>query len=196
MKRLLDLALALLLAVPALLAVVPAALVVWVEAGASPFFRQRRVGRHLRPFTLVKLRTMHVSAPQVGSHEVGTAHMLRSGSWLRRVKLDELPQIWNVLAGDMSFVGPRPCLFSQAEVVAARSRRGVYALLPGITGPAQVAGVDMSTPQLLAELDATYLKPFSLRRDLTLLSATLGGKGQGDAAAAAAERVRAKPIPS
>ncbi len=190
MKRLLDLALALLLAVPAVIILIPAALVVWMEAGASPFFLQRRVGRHLRPFTLVKLRTMHVSAPQVGSHEVGVAHMLRSGAWLRRVKLDELPQVWNVLAGDMSFVGPRPCLFSQTELIAARGARGVYALLPGITGPAQVAGVDMSTPQILAELDATYLGPFDLRRDLALLAATLGSKGRGDAAAVAVERVR------
>lgn len=189
MKRVLDLALALLLVVPALLALVPAALIVWLETGVSPFFWQRRVGRHLRPFTLVKLRTMHVSAPQVSSHEVGTAHMLRSGAWLRRIKLDELPQIWNVLAGDMSFVGPRPCLFGQTEVIAARRAFGVYALLPGVTGPAQVGRVDMSTPYILAELDATYLGQWSLRRDLALLAATAGSKGRGDAAVAAVAAV-------
>lgn len=189
MKRLFDLTLALALIVPALALTLPAALVVWMEAGVCPFFLQRRVGRHLRPFTLIKLRTMHVAAPQLGSHEVGTEHFLRIGTWLRRMKLDELPQIWNVLTGSMSFVGPRPCLFNQTELIEARRTRGVYELLPGITGPAQVAGVDMSTPQALAALDATYLCRWRLRHDLALLAATAGGRGRGDAAVGAGRNV-------
>lgn len=189
MKRLFDFVLALLLIVPAILLTLPAALLVWREARVSPFFRQRRVGRHLRPFTLIKLRTMHVAAPHAGSHEVGTAYLLRSGAWLRSIKLDELPQIWNVLKGEMSFVGPRPCLFTQTELIECRETRGVYALRPGITGPAQVAGVDMSQPQLLAEIDASYLGAWRLGRDLSLLAATATGKGRGDAAA---EIVKAK----
>ena len=89
MKRAFDLLLALLLAIPALLLVIPAAALVWVEAGCSPFFLQRRVGLMRRPFILIKLRTMHPAAPQGASHEVGTAHILRSGIWLRRLKIDE-----------------------------------------------------------------------------------------------------------
>lgn len=182
MKRVFDLALGMVLAVPALLVTLVAAIFVWREDRASPFFRQVRVGQHQQPFVLLKLRTMRVSAPQAGSHEVGSAHILRSGNWLRRMKIDELPQIWNVLKGEMSFVGPRPCLFSQVELMEERRQRGVYDLLPGITGPAQVAGVDMSTPRLLAELDATYIARQSAGYDLQLLLATVGSKGRGDAA--------------
>jgi len=102
------------------------------------------------------------------------------GRWLRRLKLDELPQLWNVLRGDMSLVGPRPCLPSQTELIAERRARGVYALRPGITGVAQVAGVDMSDPPRLAALDATYLATVSAAADLRLLLATVRGAGRGD----------------
>jgi O-antigen biosynthesis protein WbqP len=103
-----------------------------------------------------------------------------AGRWLRRSKLDELPQLWNVLRGEMSFVGPRPCLPSQVELVAARRARGLYAIRPGITGVAQVAGLDMSDPQRLAAADAEYLETMSLRTDLRLMLMTAFGAGKGD----------------
>ncbi|KTT69258.1 sugar transferase [Sphingomonas sanguinis] len=183
MKRLLDLAICLVLALPAFLAILLVLPVVALETRATPLFRQRRVGRDGRVFTLLKLRTMRADTPDGASHEVGAATITRSGRVLRRTKVDELPQLWNVLTGDMSLVGPRPCLPSQAELVEARHRLGVDRLRPGITGPAQVAGLDMSDPQRLADADAAYLERWSLRRDLTLLIQTGIGRGSGDAAA-------------
>ncbi len=181
-KRLLDIAVCLALAVPATLIVLVVLPVVALETRATPLFRQRRVGRGERPFTLLKLRTMRADTPDGASHDIGAATITRSGRLLRRTKIDELPQLWNVLTGDMSLVGPRPCLPSQTELVAERRALGVDALRPGITGPAQVVGLDMSDPPRLARVDATYLGRWSLRHDLTLLVQTALGRGSGDAA--------------
>ena len=109
--------------------------------------------------------------------------MTRSGRWIRRLKIDELPQLWNVLRGDMSFVGPRPCLPSQLVLIEARREVGVLALQPGITGVAQVAGLDMSDPARLAVADSAYCGAWSIGRDLNLLVRTFAGQGGGDAAA-------------
>jgi lipopolysaccharide/colanic/teichoic acid biosynthesis glycosyltransferase len=106
----------------------------------------------------------------------------RVGRFLRKTKIDELPQILSVLRGDMSFVGPRPCLPVQTELIEERARRGVYAVLPGITGKAQLEGIDMSAPRLLAETDAEYVAGRSVAGDLRILLATLLGRGSGDAA--------------
>lgn len=184
MKRLLDLAVCLILALPAAIVVLVVLPVVAMETRATPLFRQRRIGRHGRPFTLLKLRTMRADTPDGASHEIGATTITRSGQLLRRTKIDELPQLWNVLLGAMSLVGPRPCLPSQIELIAARHALGVDALRPGITGPAQVAGLDMSDPSRLARADAVYLGRWSLGRDLTLLVQTAMGRGSGDAAAA------------
>ncbi len=100
---------------------------------------------------------------------------------MRRTKVDELPQIWSVIRGDMSFVGPRPCLPSQTELVRERQSLGVFDVLPGITGPAQLAGIDMSMPTRLAEMDAAYARNVSLWNDVTLIFATALGRGSGDA---------------
>ncbi len=182
MKRAFDLILCLALLVPAALVCLAVLPIAYLDTRATPLFVQRRVGRDKRPFRLVKLRTMRADTSDIASHEVGAAQITASGRWLRRLKLDELPQLLNVLTGSMSLVGPRPCLPVQHELIEERDTRGVFGLRPGITGPAQVAGVDMSTPAALAELDATYLAPWSLRRDLALLLATATGKGRGDAA--------------
>lgn len=181
-KRLFDFGLALLLSVPALILVGLAAIPAWIDCGASPLFVQRRVGRGRRNFSLLKLRTMRISTLHMPSHEVPIGQITSSGRLLRRFKLDELPQIWNVLVGEMSFVGPRPCLPSQVELIEMRARLGVYDLLPGITGPAQVRGIDMSTPEILAQVDAEYCVPWSFSRDLRLIMATATGAGSGDAA--------------
>ncbi|WP_082457234.1 sugar transferase [Sphingomonas sp. Leaf23] len=180
-KRGFDLALALALAIPAIAISVLAMFFIWVDDRANPIFVQKRLGRNGAPFHLVKLRTMRVGTGDRPSHESQTTNITRIGALLRRTKLDELPQLWNVLRGEMSFVGPRPGLPSQTILAEARRRHGVDRLLPGITGVAQVAGVDMSTPEYLAEVDAGYLGKWSLGRDLALLLRTASGSGRGDA---------------
>lgn len=190
LKRAFDLILALLLSPLALVVCLIVAVPVAIECKASPFFLQRRLGKFERHFWLLKLRTMHVSTPNRASHEVGSHTVLRSGRLLRRIKIDELPQLWNVLTGAMSFVGPRPGLPSQSELTAERRLRGVYKLRPGITGPAQIRGIDMSTPAQLAEIDSSYAGPWSLRRDLRIILATACGSGSGDAAAGKATERR------
>ena len=152
-----------------------------LDSRGNPILAQTRVGRFERPFTLYKLRTMRSGTPNVASHDARRADITRVGGILRRTKLDELPQLWNVLKGEMSFVGPRPCLPSQTALIAARRARRVYELRPGITGIAQVQGVDMSEPERLAEVDATYLGRESLAFDLSLVVRTFTGRRDSDA---------------
>lgn len=146
----------------------------------SPLFRQERVGRHQKPFVLVKFRTMKVDTASVASHLASSASITAMGGFLRRTKLDELPQLWNVLKGEMSLVGPRPNLFNQAELIAERAALGVYGVRPGITGLAQVKGIDMSTPRLLAETDSQMIRSLSLSLYFRLIIDTALGKGAGD----------------
>lgn len=146
----------------------------------SPFFCQERVGREQRPFILVKFRTMRPDTASVASHLADASAITRLGSFLRRTKLDELPQLWNVLKGEMSLVGPRPSLFNQTELIAERHSRGVFNARPGITGLAQVNNIDMSTPKLLAETDARMLHSLDLNSYFKYIFMTVGGKGAGD----------------
>ena len=146
----------------------------------SPLFRQERVGRHGRPFILVKFRTMRVDTASVASHLASSASITRFGHFLRRTKLDELPQLWNVLKGEMSLVGPRPCLFNQEELIEERLTRGVLEARPGITGLAQVNEIDMSTPLLLAETDARMLASMTVCDYFKYIFMTVAGRGGGD----------------
>lgn len=146
----------------------------------SPLFQQHRVGRYQRPFVLVKFRTMRPDTASVATHLADISAITPFGRFLRRTKLDELPQLWNVLKGEMSLVGPRPCLFNQQELIAERAARGVFDVRPGITGLAQVQGIDMSTPLRLAETDAQMLKELSLVNYFRLIILTVLGKGAGD----------------
>ncbi|MCQ4294876.1 sugar transferase [Pseudomonas stutzeri] len=146
----------------------------------SPIFRQVRVGRHQKPFTLVKFRTMKVDTASVATHLASSASVTRFGHFLRKSKLDELPQLWNVLKGEMSLVGPRPGLFNQIELTEERAKRGVFAVRPGITGLAQVSEIDMSTPALLAETDERMIQSFSLAHYFKYILMTATGKGAGD----------------
>ena len=146
----------------------------------SPLFKQERVGRYKKPFTLVKFRTMAVDTASVASHLASTASITRIGGFLRKTKLDELPQLWNVLKGEMSLVGPRPNLFNQDELIAERDALGVYAVRPGITGLAQVNEIDMSTPKLLAETDAKMIAEMSVANYFRYILQTVTGKGSGD----------------
>lgn len=146
----------------------------------SPLFRQQRVGRDQKPFTLVKFRTMKVDTAHVASHLASRSSITPLGQFLRRTKLDELPQLWNVLKGEMSLVGPRPCLYSQQELIDEREQRGVFSVRPGITGLAQINEIDMSTPRLLAETDAEMIAHLTLRAYFFFLFHTVTGKGAGD----------------
>jgi len=146
----------------------------------SPLFCQERVGRDLRPFILVKFRTMRPDTASVASHLADVSAITRLGRFLRRTKLDELPQLWNVLKGEMSLVGPRPCLFNQTELIVERHNRGVFNARPGITGLAQVKNIDMSTPKLLAETDARMLQGLTFASYFKYIFMTVGGKGAGD----------------
>ena len=146
----------------------------------SPVFKQVRVGRNKKPFTLVKFRTMSVDTASVASHLASTASITKMGGFLRKTKLDELPQLWNVLKGEMSLVGPRPGLFNQDELTAARESEGVFDVRPGITGLAQVNDIDMSTPELLAKTDAEMIKNMTLRNYFKYIFQTVLGAGSGD----------------
>jgi O-antigen biosynthesis protein WbqP len=146
----------------------------------SPIFIQERVGKNKRPFKLIKFRTMSVETKSVASHLASTASITKLGSTLRKTKIDELPQLINVLKGDMSFVGPRPNLFNQEELITEREQRGVYDVLPGITGLAQVNTIDMSTPKLLAETDQKMIATFTLGDYFKYILKTATGKGSGD----------------
>jgi len=180
LKRVFDLvvaAIGLVVLSPLLLAAV---LVVRLTSQGPGIFSQIRVGRDGKPFRCHKLRTMYVDTPSVPTHDVKASQVTKAGRFLRRTKFDELPQLWNVLKGEMSFVGPRPCLPSQTELIEERLKRDVLALRPGITGISQIRGIDMSTPALLAESDADYLEKQSLAFDLRVLFRTFLGSGSGD----------------
>ena len=156
------------------------ALIVRRDSPGPGIFAQQRVGRHGAIFICYKLRTMYRETRSAASHETPVTAVTRLGRRLRALKLDELPQLWNVLKGEMSFVGPRPCLPSQTMLVEERRRRGVLAVHPGITGKAQVMGIDMSDPVRLAEIDAEAIAERSFVGDLLLILRTVSGGGQGD----------------
>jgi O-antigen biosynthesis protein WbqP len=146
----------------------------------APLFKQERVGKHKKPFILYKFRTMDIHTKSMATHLASQNSVTKFGSFLRKTKLDELPQLVNVLKGDMSLVGARPCLYNQVELIEEREKREVYNYLPGITGLAQINGVDMSKPLKLAEIDAKMLKHLSLKDYFVYIFATVWGKGRGD----------------
>jgi len=146
----------------------------------SPLFRQERVGRNQKAFILIKFRTMKVETASVATHLASSSSITGFGNFLRKTKLDELPQLWNVLKGEMSLVGPRPCLFNQEELIEERDRLAVFAVRPGITGLAQVNEIDMSTPELLAQTDADMIAQMSVANYFTYIIQTVIGKGSGD----------------
>jgi O-antigen biosynthesis protein WbqP len=146
----------------------------------SPFFVQERVGKNKKPFKLVKFRSMFINTKSVATHLASSSSITKFGKFLRGSKLDELPQLWNVLIGDMSLVGPRPNLYNQEELIMERDKLGVYQIRPGITGLAQINNIDMSTPKLLAKTDAEMMKGYSVSTYFTFIFSTIMGKGSGD----------------
>lgn len=171
MKRLFDLVLAL---VAVCIFAIPLAVVALLVKATSPgpiLYWSDRVGRHNRIFRMPKFRSMRVGTPAVATHLLNnpTAHLTPIGSFLRRSSLDELPQVWSILVGDMSFVGPRPALFNQDDLVALRTEAGVHELQPGLTGWAQVNGRDeLPIPQKVA-LDVEYLRRQNFWFDLRII---------------------------
>jgi lipopolysaccharide/colanic/teichoic acid biosynthesis glycosyltransferase len=147
----------------------------------SPIFVQTRVGKKQKPFKLIKFRTMSVETKSVASHLASNASITKLGAFLRKTKIDELPQLINVVKGEMSLVGPRPNLFNQEELIREREALGVYEVLPGITGLAQVQNIDMSTPKLLAEVDKQMIDTLNIKNYFKYILMTVTGSGSGDA---------------
>lgn len=161
-------------------------LAVRLDSPGPGIFRQTRIGRRGHPFTCWKFRTMAPGTRQAGTHELSADAVTRIGGLLRASKLDELPQVFNILRGEMALIGPRPCLPVQAALIEARARRGVLDLMPGISGLAQVEGIDMSDPERLAARDADYAALQCIGVDLGLMIATTRGRGRGDRVASSA----------
>jgi len=148
----------------------------------SPFLLQRRLGIKKQQFTLIKFRTMSLGTETVASHLVNSLSITKFGKILRKTKIDELPQLINILQGNMSLVGPRPNLPNQNELISERESRGVYDVLPGITGLAQIQTIDMSTPKLLAVTDQKMIQTMTVNAYFMYIFMTVLGRGAGDRA--------------
>ncbi|MEQ8656372.1 MAG: sugar transferase [Hyphomicrobiales bacterium] len=155
-------------------------LLVYTTSSGPGIFAQKRVGLNGKLFTCYKFRTMQRGTKQAGTHEVTSSSVTQVGSFLRKTKIDELPQVWNILRGEMSLVGPRPCMPSQNKLVRERKQLGVLSVLPGITGLSQINGVDMRSPEILAQMDARYIAQRGLFAELKIIALTMLGKGGGD----------------
>jgi len=170
-KRVFDLSLALCAAVILALPVLLVAVAVKLTSAGPALYWSDRVGRHNRIFRMPKFRSMRIGTPAVATHLLADpkVYLTPIGSFLRKSSLDELPQLWSILVGDMSFVGPRPALFNQDDLVALRTEQGVDQLMPGLTGWAQVNGRDELPIPEKVKLDAEYLKRRSFMFDIYIL---------------------------
>lgn len=171
MKRLFDLLLALCALSVLLLPILLVALAVRLTSRGPALYWSNRVGRHNRLFSMPKFRSMRVDTPAVATHLLDdpARYLSPIGSFLRKSSLDELPQLWSIIKGDMSFVGPRPALFNQDDLIALRTECGVHALVPGLTGWAQINGRDELPIPEKVKLDAEYLRRRSLAFDIRIL---------------------------
>ena len=174
MKRIIDLLLAVAAAVVLAVPVVLVAIFVCLTSPGPALYWSDRVGRHNKIFKMPKFRSMRVGTPAVATHLLAdpTAYLTPIGSFLRKSSLDELPQLWSILAGDMSFVGPRPALFNQHDLVEMRTSLGVHELVPGLTGWAQINGRDELPISDKLKLDVEYLQQQSLWLDIRILCLT------------------------
>ena len=171
MKRFFDLALGLFAAIVLLVPIAVLAVLVRLTSPGPALYWSDRVGRHNKIFKMPKFRSMRVGTPAVATHLLAKpkAHLTPIGSFLRKSSIDELPQLWSILVGDMSFVGPRPALFNQDDLIELRTQKNVHALVPGLTGWAQVNGRDeLPIPQKVA-LDAEYLQRQGFGFDIKIL---------------------------
>jgi O-antigen biosynthesis protein WbqP len=171
MKRLLDFLLVLVATLLLIVPVVVVAIIVKLTSAGPALYWSDRVGRHNKIFKMPKFRSMQIGTPAVATHLLKdpSVYLTPIGSFLRKSSLDELPQLWSILVGDMSFVGPRPALFNQDDLVAQRTELGVHELVPGLTGWAQVNGRDELPIPEKVKLDAEYLQRQSLLFDMRIL---------------------------
>jgi lipopolysaccharide/colanic/teichoic acid biosynthesis glycosyltransferase/putative NADH-flavin reductase len=154
--------------------------IIKLDSKGPVLFVQKRLGFQKRKFNCYKFRTMTVGTAQTGTHNIDRSSITRVGSFLRRTKIDELPQIINLLRGEISLVGPRPSLPSQHELIEMREQLGVLDVLPGITGLSQIRNLDMSKPDQLSRSDAEYVSKRGILLDASIILKTLIGAGQGD----------------
>lgn len=177
--RLIDLIISIIL----ILLTIPIQLVVFIvlffDVG-SPLFIQERVGKNKKLFKLFKFRTMAIGTKSVGTHLVDPSSVTRTGTILRKTKLDELPQLYNVFLGQMSMVGPRPCLPTQHKVIAERESLKIFQIRPGITGLSQIRGIDMSDPIKISKSDLEMIESMSIFLYFKYIIFTALGKGSGD----------------
>ena len=175
-KRILDVTLAFIMLVALLPFWALIALVIKLDSKGPVLFRQKRLGMHEAPFQIYKFRTMRTDAPSEMAtnqlHQSGR-YITRAGVYLRTLSLDELPQLYNIIIGDMSFVGFRPCLWNEFELDEERRKTGAYAVRPGITGLAQIRGRDELEPKEKAKLDGVYARNVGFDYDLRILTKTL-----------------------
>tara|TARA_B110001450_G_C17466933_1_gene418601 strand:- start:135 stop:656 length:522 start_codon:yes stop_codon:yes gene_type:complete len=148
---------------------------IFIEDGSPFFFKQKRLGLNQVSFTIYKLRTLKKTAPQVGTHELDRSFKLKVGKLIRVLKIDEFPQLLNVMKGDLNLVGPRPGLESQLKLKDSRERLGIFEVTPGITGLSQILGYDMSNPEKLAAVDQIYILNHTMALDVILLIGTFTG---------------------
>ena len=171
MKRLFDLMMSVFALMIFLVPGVLVALVVWLTSKGPVIYWSDRVGQYNKIFKMPKFRTMKVNTPAVATHLIVNAehHLTSLGSFLRKSSLDELPQLWCIMKGEMSFVGPRPALFNQDDLIQLRTEKGIDKLVPGLTGWAQVNGRDELSVPLKVALDFEYMERQSLGLDLYIL---------------------------
>ena len=149
-----------------------AAIAIIIEDGMPVLFIQERIGKNQLTFKIIKIRTLKIGAPNTGTHQLENEYKLKCGNLIRKIKLDEFPQLINVLKGDINLIGPRPGLVSQIDLTQNRNAKGIYDIKPGITGLSQVLGYDMSDPSKLAEIDKMYIQKQSLYVDFLILIST------------------------
>ena len=149
-----------------------AAIAIIIEDGMPILFIQERIGKNQSIFNIIKIRTLKIGAPNIGTHQLENEYKLKCGKLIRKIKLDEFPQLINVLKGDINLIGPRPGLVSQIDLTQNRNAKGIYEIKPGITGLSQVLGYDMSDPAKLAEIDKIYIQKQSLYVDFLILIST------------------------
>ena len=174
-KRLLDVVLAVCILIGAWPFMLIAAIAIKVEDTKGPvIFKQTRVGRDKKPFKIYKFRSMWTETPDVPTHLLSDPKQFitKTGKFLRKTSIDEVPQVWNILKGDMSFVGPRPSLFSQTDLIEERDKLDVHGVRPGLTGLAQVSGRDELPIPVKAAYDGEYIEKMSFKMDVSLFFRT------------------------
>jgi len=152
--------------------IIIAGTIIIVEDGFPIFFIQERVGLDKVSFNIIKIRTLKKNTPNIATHELKDSNMLKNGKWIRKIKLDEFPQLINVLKGELNIVGPRPGLVTQEKLLKERSLKNIFMVKPGITGLAQILGYDMSDPKKLAEIDEAYIINRSIALDFLIIAGT------------------------